>query len=356
MQRMSGSIAGKTAMKKVIVTGGAGFIGSHTVVELFEAGYTPVVVDDFSNSQRSVIDDLRALTSADLAVYELDCTDAERFAEVFRDDGAILGVIHFAAYKSVVESVRAPLKYYANNVGSLVTLLELMREFGLEQLVFSSSCTVYGQPDALPVTESSPLRRAESPYGATKQICERILDDCVHAEQPLQAVTLRYFNPIGAHPSSRIGELPLGVPDNLVPYITQTAAGLRSSLTVFGGDYATPDGSCIRDYIHVVDLAKAHVKALAWLSTQKSVSFNEVFNIGTGAGVSVLEAVRAFEDVNQLKLNYAVGDRRPGDVEKIYANVDKAQRVLGWSARLSLRDAMHDAWNWQVALGQRSRG
>lgn len=340
-------------MKKVIVTGGAGFIGSHTVVELFAAGYEPVVVDDFSNSQRSVIDALRALTSADLRVHELDCADAERFAEVFRDDGDVYGVIHFAAYKSVVESVRAPLKYYANNIGSLVTLLDLMREFGLENLVFSSSCTVYGQPDVLPVTETTPLKHAQSPYGFTKQVCEQLLDDLIRAQQPLRAVTLRYFNPIGAHPSGQIGELPLGVPDNLVPYLTQTAAGLREQLTVFGGDYATPDGSCIRDYIHVVDLAKAHVRALDWIATQKRESFNEVFNVGTGEGVSVLEVLRTFEAVNELKLNYVVGARRPGDVEKIYANVDKAKNVLGWSAELLLGDAMRDAWTWQMALAQR---
>ncbi len=339
---------------KVIVTGGAGFIGSHTVVELALAGYTPVIVDDFSNSERSVLEGLAAILGHEVTCHAVDCNNHSHMSELFAAEGSIRGVIHFAAFKSVGESVHSPLKYYQNNVGSLMTLLEVMKEQGVWDLVFSSSCTVYGQPDALPVTEETPMKAAESPYGGTKQICEQLIGDVVKASHPVRAAVLRYFNPVGAHPSSEIGELPLGTPDNLVPFITQTAAGIREALTVFGDDYATPDGSCIRDYIHVVDLAKAHVKALDWLEKQPEEAAQEIFNVGTGAGSSVLEAIKAFEKASGERLAYTVGSRRAGDIEQIYANADKSEQVLGWKAELGLEEAMRDAWNWQVALNRKS--
>lgn len=339
-------------MKQVLVTGGAGYIGSHTVVELHEAGFDPVIVDNFTNSEKEVLKRLNRITGKTLRIYELDCTDREAFKKVFENE-KIEGVIHFAAYKAVGESVRNPLKYYNNNIGSMLTLLSLMEEFGVNDLIFSSSCTVYGQPEKLPVTESTPMKRAESPYGYTKQVCERIIEDAIQAENAfLRACTLRYFNPIGAHPSSLIGELPLGTPENLIPYVTQTAAGIRKELTVFGDTYNTPDGSCIRDYIHVVDLARAHVKALKWLHSQEKTAFNDIFNVGTGKGDSVLEVVKVFQEVNEVPLNYRIGEKRPGDVEQIYAEVNKANEVLGWKAELSLQDALRDAWNWQLQLAR----
>jgi len=338
------------AVKKVIVTGGAGFIGSHTVVELGAAGYEPIVIDNFCNSDRKVLRGLEAILKKPIRCHEIDCNDSQALAHVFEREGEIFGVIHFAAYKSVSESVARPLEYYRNNVGSLLTLLDRMCSSDVHNLVFSSSCTVYGQPDALPVTEETPRKPAESPYGATKQVCEWIIEDVVKAGDLIRAVTLRYFNPIGAHPSGLIGELPLGTPDNLVPFITQTAAGVRQRLTVFGDDYATQDGSCIRDYIHVMDLANAHVKALDWLEAQPRVSGNEVFNVGTGKGCSVFEAIQAFERAAGVTLPYTVGSRRPGDIEQIFADADKAQRVLGWKAQRSIEDAMCDAWRWQKNL------
>jgi len=337
-------------VRKVIVTGGAGFIGSHTVVELSSAGYTPIIVDNFCNSDRKVLVGLEAIVERPIHCHEIDCNDPEALARVFEAEGEIFGVIHFAAYKSVSESVARPLDYYRNNVGSLLTLLERMQISGVRNLVFSSSCTVYGQPDALPVTEETPRKPAESPYGATKQVCEWIIDDVVKAGDPVRVVTLRYFNPIGAHPSGLIGELPLGTPDNLVPFITQTAAGIWQRLTVFGDDYPTPDGSCIRDYIHVMDLANAHVKALDWLEAQRQAACNEVFNVGTGKGCSVFEAIQAFARASGVSLPYTVGPRRSGDIEQIFANADKAERVLGWKAQRSIEDAMRDAWKWQRAL------
>jgi len=337
-------------MKKVLVTGGAGFIGSHTSVELSEAGYLPVVVDNFGNSDRGIIDRLRTIIGKDFPVYELDCADATDLSKVFRDEGEITAVIHFAAHKAVGESVSNPLKYYHNNIGSTVNVLRTMIDAGVPAFVFSSSCTVYGQPDSLPVTENSPIKRAESPYGRTKQIAEDIIEDTVASKAPLQAVVLRYFNPVGAHASSLIGELPLGTPENLVPYITQTAVGLREQLTVFGNDYDTVDGSCIRDYIHVVDLARAHVRAVGWLEAQTRESFSEVFNLGTGKGTSVLEAIAAFESATGAKLNYRIGERRPGDVIKTYADATKARDILGWKTELSIEEAMRDAYNWQLAL------
>ena len=274
---------------------------------------------------------------------------------MFEAESPICGTIHFAANKAVGESVAKPLKYYRNNIGSLVTLLDLMLEYDVPQLVFSSSCTVYGQPELLPVTEDSPVLPAESPYGATKQICESLIADVLASGHPLKAMVLRYFNPIGAHPSSVIGELPIGTPANLVPFITQTAAGLRERLTVFGDDYATADGSCIRDYIHVVDLAKAHVAAIEWLSRQTSETLGETLNLGSGRGTSVLEAIAAFERVSGEKLNYSVGPRRPGDVEQVYAEVTKSQRLIGWKPEIDIDVGMRDAWNWQLALAQRDK-
>ena len=336
--------------KKIIVTGGMGYIGSHTVVELFESGYIPVVIDNFSNSSRQVPDALSKITGTKIQLYEGDCTDKKFLKGVFNIEGKVEGVIHFAAFKAVGESVAEPLKYYRNNIASTVSLLEAMAEVKCPQIIFSSSATVYGQPDCLPVTEQTPKKQAESPYGNCKQVCEEILEDVVKSRNPVKAICLRYFNPIGAHPSSLIGELPFGVPNNLVPFITQTAAGIRETLTVFGNDYNTNDGTCIRDYIHVVDLAKAHVKALNYLENISDAGFFDIFNIGTGKGYSVLEVIRAFEKASGKKLNYKIGSRRKGDIEAIYANADKAERVLGWKAISSMEDALRDAWNWQKRL------
>jgi UDP-glucose 4-epimerase len=340
--------------KKIIVTGGAGFIGSHTAVELFNAGYLPVLVDNFDNSDPSALEGIRQIIGEELPFYQVDCNDKDAFRSVFQKEGSIEGVIHFAANKAVGESVKLPLKYYRNNIGSLVVLLEIMDELKLTNLVFSSSCTVYGQPDQLPVNESSPVKMAESPYGNTKQISEEILRDTVNSDQQLKAIALRYFNPVGAHKTALIGELPLGIPNNLVPFITQTAAGIREQLSVFGGDYNTPDGTCIRDYIHVVDLAKAHVKALNLLEKKQEPKYYDVFNVGTGQGNSVLEAIKAFEKASGQSLNYKIVDRRPGDIEKVYGDVSKATDELGWKAELNIEDAMADAWRWQQALQKRS--
>ncbi len=335
-----------------MVTGGAGYIGSHTSIELCKAGYLPVVVDNFCASDRRMLDRMQKLAGLDLPVYDVDCRDRAGMAAVFEKESNIFGVIHFAAHKSVGVSVKQPREYYDNNIGSLLTLLAVMEEAKLERLVFSSSCTVYGQPDELPVTEQSPLKRAESPYGRTKQICESLLTDVVASGAPLRGVTLRYFNPVGAHPSGLIGELPLGKPETLVPYITQTAAGLRGELSVFGQDYPTRDGTCVRDYIHIMDLAAAHVAAFEWLERQPAGAFNEVFNIGTGHGVSVLEAIHAFEQASGTKLNYRIGPRRPGDAAEVYASVAKAERELGWHTRFGVLDAMRDAWRWQQNIAQ----
>lgn len=336
-------------MSKILVTGGAGYIGSHTVVELHNSGYTPIIVDNFCNSEKNAISGIESIIKTPVKLYEGDCNDVEFMNNLFLAEKDIAGVIHFAAFKAVGESVENPLAYYKNNVGSLVVLLELMNKHNAVNLVFSSSCTVYGQPDQLPVTELSPIKPAESPYGNTKQICEEVIVDTVNSKSALKAIALRYFNPIGAHPSSKIGELPLGVPNNLIPFVTQTAAGIRKELTVFGDDYNTPDGTCIRDYIHVVDLAKAHVKSLDYLNKQ-GFSFYDTFNIGTGKGNSVLEVVNAFEKVSGEKLNYIVGPKRAGDVEQVYGVVDKANKALGWKTELTLDDALKDAWNWQKTL------
>jgi len=340
------------ANEKILVTGGAGYIGSHTVVELVQAGYEPVIVDNFSNSEESALQGIAAILGREVPCHRVDCTDAEALRKVFEQEQNIAGVIHFAAYKAVGESVSEPLKYYHNNVGSLVTLLQVMQEFNIFNLVFSSSCTVYGIPEKLPVTEQTPVQKANSPYGNTKKICEEILTDLASSGSSMKSIALRYFNPIGAHPSAKIGELPLGVPSNLVPFITQTAAGIRKELTIFGNDYDTPDGTNVRDYVHVVDLAKAHVVAVERL-LQNKVPDLEFFNVGTGRGNTVLEAVQAFERATGQKLNYKIGPRRAGDVPKIYADVTKATQELGFKTTSTLEEAMKSAWDWQLSLGKR---
>jgi len=336
-------------MKNILVTGGAGYIGSHTIVRLHEEGYNPIILDNFSNSDRSVLEGLLRITGKEFSLYEGDILDRSLFDKIFTEN-SIEGVIHFAAQKAVGESVEIPLSYYKNNVYGLIVLLEAMTHHKVSSLVFSSSCTVYGQPDELPVTEETPKKPANSPYGNTKQIGEEIIEDTVNSGIKLKSMALRYFNPIGAHPSSEIGELPLGVPNNLVPFITQTAAGLRESLTVFGNDYNTADGTCIRDYIHVMDLADAHVKCLQHMDSLENDHHFDVINIGTGRGNTVLEVIKSFEEITGVSLNFKLGPRRPGDVEKIYAEVNKSKKVLKWETSHSLDDSMRDAWNWQKKL------
>ena len=347
------SFGGATAsilrrMRKVIVTGGAGYIGSHTVVELAAAGYTPILVDDLRNSQERAVEGLTTLLGRAPELHRIDCADQAALERVFAQ-GRIDGVIHFAAEKAVGESVAEPLKYYTNNIGSLTSLLAVMERHGVRKLVFSSSCTVYGQPEKLPVDENAPDHHPTSPYGFTKVVCEQLLRDVCVADPAFRAALLRYFNPIGAHPSAHIGELPLGVPNNLVPFVMQTAAGLRDQLVVHGDDYHTPDGSCVRDYIHVVDLAQAHVKALAMLDEANAPQC-DAFNLGTGHGHSVMEVVRTSEEVIGRKLPYTIGPRRAGDVASVYADATKAHEVLGWIAQLGLRESLEDAWRWQQRL------
>jgi UDP-glucose 4-epimerase len=337
-------------MKNILVTGGAGFIGSHTVVELIEAGYNPIIVDDFSNSEKSVIKNLEEITGKTIPVYEGKFQDKQLLEKVIGEH-KIDGVIHFAAYKAVGESVQKPLKYYENNVSGLVDLLEFLEGHTVPNLVFSSSCTVYGEADELPLTEEAPVKPAVSPYGATKQMDEIILRDTALTSENLRALALRYFNPIGAHPSALIGELPIGTPSILVPFITQTAAGWHDELTVFGDDYPTLDGTNIRDYIHVVDLAKAHVKALEYISKQAAGSY-DVINIGTGKGSSVLEVIQTFEKVSGQKLPYKIGPRRGGDIIANYADAGKAKQLLGWQAEKTLADALADSWRWQKTLSK----
>ena len=333
--------------KKILVTGGLGFIGSHVVVELIEAGYDVLIVDDLSNSQISVLDGLEIITGKRIPFIKGDLSDYEVTNDLFSSHD-IDAIIHFAAKKAVGESVEMPLLYYKVNIGSMINLLEGMKKRDIKNIVFSSSCTVYGQPEKLPVTESTPWMPANSPYGYTKQVCETLLKDLTNVDKEIMGTSLRYFNPVGAHPSANIGELPLGIPNNLVPFITQTAAGLREQLSVFGGDYPTPDGTAIRDYIHVVDLAKAHIAAL---ERQLGGAPNyEVFNIGAGGGYSVLEVIKAFEKVSGKSLNYKIVNRRAGDVEQIWADTTTANAVLNWKANLSLNDMMMDAWRWQQKL------
>lgn len=337
-------------MDKILVTGGTGFIGSHTVVELQNAGYEVVIVDNLSNSGIEVLDGIEKITGIRPAFEQFDLTDLDKVDSFFAKYPGIGAIIHFAASKAVGESVQKPLHYYRNNLVSLINLLECQIKYGINNLVFSSSCTVYGQPDKLPVTEQTPRKDAESPYGNTKRVNEDILQNTIQANPQLKGIALRYFNPVGAHPSALIGELPLGIPQNLVPFITQTAAGLRDELKVFGNDYNTPDGSAVRDYIHVVDLAKAHVVAVKRLLEYRNKSGYEIFNLGTGNGVSVLEAVTAFEKATGLKLNYKIVGRRAGDIEKIWADTTFANEELGWKAETSLEETMLSAWQWEKEI------
>ncbi len=335
-------------MRNILVTGGAGFIGSHTVVELVSSGYNPIIIDDFSNSEKSVIEKIDQITNKEILLYEGLYQDSILLKKIMKVH-KIHGVIHFAAYKAVGESVEKPLEYYENNVSGLVTLLNLVKDFRIPRFVFSSSCTVYGEPDSLPITEESPVKPANSPYGSTKQICETIIQDTVSATPSLKAISLRYFNPIGAHPSGLIGELPKGVPANLVPFITQTAAGIRDKVTIFGNDYPTEDGTCVRDYIHVVDLAKAHIKSLEYLDQIDTPSY-DVCNVGTGKGNSVMEIINTFVKTTGKEVNYEIGPRRPGDTVSIYASVDKSKEILGWRTEKTLENALADAWRWQQTL------
>jgi UDP-glucose 4-epimerase len=336
--------------KKILVTGGTGYIGSHTTVELQNAGYEVVIIDNLSNSNIRVLDGIERITGIRPAFSETDCNDREGVKKVIAGHPGIEGIIHFAASKAVGESVQEPLKYYRNNLVSLLNLLELAPAYPIKGLVFSSSCTVYGQPDVLPVTEDAPIKPALSPYGNTKQICEEIIRDTIHAGAPFKSILLRYFNPIGAHPSAEIGELPIGVPQNLVPFLTQTAAGIRPALSVYGNDYNTPDGSCIRDYINVVDLAKAHVVALDRMIGHLSDDRLEIFNLGTGNGVSVLELIHTFEQATGVSVPHQIVGRREGDIEKVWANPERANEVLGWKAQETLADTLRSAWKWQQRL------
>ncbi len=338
-------------MKKILITGGAGYIGSHTAVELLKANILPIIIDDLSNSDEGVIDRLEEITGKRLPFYQGDCGDKDLLEKVHSEHN-FSGVIHFAAFKAVGESTEKPLNYYQNNVGALITLLSFMNTKGIKDIVFSSSCTVYGQPDVLPVTEATPRKDAESPYGNTKKMCEDILVDTVKSKVGLRVISLRYFNPVGAHESAKIGELPKGTPNNLVPFVMQTAAGIREKLTVFGGDYDTSDGTCIRDYIHVVDLADAHLRAIQYLEKQSS-DFYDVFNVGTGKGNTVLEVIQSFEKVSGEKLNYEIGPRRSGDVIKVWADTNKINNLLGWYPQKSLDDSMRDSWNWQKSLKEK---
>ncbi len=336
--------------KRILVTGGTGYIGSHTVVELQNDGYEVVIVDNLSNSRADVVEQIEKITGIRPVFEQADCCDRDAMRDIFARYEGIKGIIHFAASKAVGESVEKPLLYYRNNLLSLINLLEIMPEYGVQGIIFSSSCTVYGQPDTLPVTEAAPIKQAESPYGNTKQVNEEIIRDFVASGAPVRAILLRYFNPIGAHPSALIGELPNGVPQNLVPFLTQTAIGIREKLSVFGNDYDTPDGSCIRDYIYVVDLAKAHVIAMNRILEGKQKEKVEVFNVGTGRGLSVLELIHAFEKATGVRLNYQIVGRRAGDIVKVWANPQHANRELGWSADTPIEEVLRSAWNWQVHL------
>ena len=340
-------------MDRILVTGGTGYIGSHTVVELQQAGYPVVIIDNLSNSNREVIDGIERITGVRPDFVEGDCTDIETLRKLFADYHGIKGIINFAASKAVGESMHKPILYYRNNLNTLLNLLDLMEPNGVKGIVFSSSCTVYGEPDENPVTEKAPIKKATSPYGNTKQISEEIITDVINAGAPFKSVILRYFNPVGAHPSAEIGELPNGVPQNLIPYLTQTAIGIRKELSVFGDDYDTPDGSCIRDYINVVDLAKAHVIAVKRMLEDKSDAKIEIFNLGTGNGVSVLELINVFEEATGVKVPHKIVGRRAGDIEKVWADPAYANEVLGWQATSTLADTMRSAWAWQQKLRER---
>ncbi len=331
----------------ILITGGTGYIGSHTVVELINAGFEVVIVDNFSNSEKVVLERLEKITGKKVSFEEIDLKDKVKTFGIFEKYPKINAIIHFAASKAVGESVEKPLMYYENNIGSLINLLQACEKFQVKNLVFSSSCTVYGQPDILPVTESTPRRDAESPYGNTKKIAEDILRDNSNADKTFKSIALRYFNPIGAHATGLIGELPRGVPNNLIPFVTQTAYGIRKELSIFGDTYNTPDGTCIRDYINVVDLAKAHVIAIKRLLENKNKSNYEFFNVGTGNGTSVLEVVKSFEKATGVKVNYKIVDKRPGDIEKIWAETTYANKELGWKAEVGLEETLASAWKWE---------
>lgn len=339
---------------KILVTGGTGYIGSHTTVELQKAGYDVVIIDNLSNSNIEVLDGIEAITGIRPVFVKGDCTDIETLRKLFKENPGIKGIINFAASKAVGESVHKPILYYRNNLGTLLNLLECMPEYGVKGIVFSSSCTVYGEPDKNPIDETAPIKPATSPYGNTKQISEEIITDVIHSGAPFKSIILRYFNPIGAHESALIGELPVGVPQNLVPYLTQAAAGIRKELTVFGDDYNTPDGSCIRDYIDVVDLAKAHVTAMKRMLDNPDTDAIEIFNLGTGRGLSVLELINNFERATGVKVPYHIGARREGDIEKIWAEPTKANTVLGWKAEVPVDATMRNAWAWQCRLAEKA--
>jgi UDP-glucose 4-epimerase len=338
-------------MKKILVTGGCGYIGSHTVVDLIENGFDVISIDDNSRSTTFLLDGIEKITHKKLKNYKVDLKNFDETLAVFQENEDINGVIHFAAYKAVGESVEKPLDYFENNLFSLINLLKCVKEFNVSNFVFSSSCTVYGNPDKIPVTEDSPIKKAESPYGATKQMGEDITREFSRAYNS-QTILLRYFNPVGAHPSAQIGELPLGKPQNLVPAITQTAIGKLPQLIVFGNDYDTRDGSCVRDFIHVCDIAHAHTLALQYLMENRNKTNCDVFNLGTGNGVTVLEAIKAFEEVSGQKLNYKIGPRRPGDVVAIYANNNRAVKYLNWQIKYDLHEMIRTAWNWELKIKQ----
>lgn len=337
-------------MTKILVTGGTGYIGSHTTVELQQAGYEVIIIDNLSNSNINVLDGIEHITGIRPEFIQGDVTDINTLKKLFEEHPGIKGIINFAASKAVGESVEKPLLYYRNNLVSLLNLLECMPKYGVEGIVFSSSCTVYGEPDVNPIDESAPIKPATSPYGNTKQISEEIITDVISSGAPIKSILLRYFNPVGAHPTAEIGELPLGVPQNLIPYLTQTAAGIRKQLTVFGNDYNTPDGSCIRDFIDVVDLAKAHVIAMKRMLDNKDTDRVEIFNLGTGRGLSVLELIESFERATGVKVPHVIGPRREGDIEKIWAEPRKANEVLGWKAETPIDDTMRNAWRWQCKI------
>ncbi len=339
----------------ILVTGGTGFIGSHTAVELMQSGFRVAIIDNLSNSRKEVISGIEKITGRRPLFEKIDLLEENLLDDFFSRHPDIKAVIHFAAFKSVPESVQKPLMYYENNIFSLIHLFKLMVKHGVEYFVFSSSCTVYGEPDILPVTENSPIKKANSPYGSTKQISEEIISSSVAAGLPLKAISLRYFNPFGAHPSGFIGELPIGIPGNLVPFITQTAYGIHKELKVFGNDYDTPDGSCIRDYIDVVDLSKAHVNAIERLLQKKNKLNNEIFNLGTGKGVSVLEMIKAFERSTGVKINYSITGRREGDVPKVWADTSLANTELGWKAETPLEDTLSSAWRWEQNFRKKSQ-
>lgn len=337
----------------ILVTGGTGYIGSHTVVELQNAGYSVVIIDNLSNSNRDVLDGIEKITGIRPAFFEGDCTDMNQVKKLFEEYPGIKGIINFAASKAVGESMQKPILYYRNNLNTLMNLLDIMAVKGVKGIVFSSSCTVYGEPDVNPVTEAAPIKKATSPYGNTKQISEEIITDVINAGAPFKSIILRYFNPVGAHPSAEIGELPNGVPQNLIPYLTQTAIGVRKELSVFGNDYNIRDGYCIRDFIDVVDLAKAHVIAVKRMLEDKSDAKIEIFNLGTGNGLSVMELINAFERATGVKVNYKIAPRRAGDIEQVWADPRYANEVLGWTADTPIEDTMRSAWKWQLHLREK---